>query len=441
LSASDGAGAARSGLAGAARSDPAVLVVGGGVVGLFCAYFLRQRGATVTVIERGEVGGPGSCSYGNTGFVGTQGSAPLAEPGVMKQGLRWLADPQSPFYIKPRLDPGLVSWLWQFRRFCNERSVQSVFGVLLAMKKRSLDILTGLCASQGLADTFTAPGITVAYKTQEAFGKACRSVPRMVALGLPLRVLEPGELASLEPDAQFDISGALVNAEGAALYVPEFITEFERVLASMGVQILPETEATGFHTAGRRVTKVVTNRGEFTPAEVVIAAGAWSPVVARKLGVGLTLQPAKGYSITVKAPPNGPRRPVILSEGKVAVMPLGDRLRFGGTLELSGLDATVSPRRLDGIRRIVSSYLPHLEETPTIETWSGLRPCTPDSVPFAGRAGRYANVSVTCGHGYIGMGLAPGTGEMIAQIIAGEQPDADPGPYRLDRFKRRERRR
>jgi D-amino-acid dehydrogenase len=414
-----------------------VLVVGGGVVGLFCAYFLRQRGATVTVIERGEIGGPGSCSYGNTGFVGTQGSAPLAEPGVMTQGLRWLADPQSPFYIKPRLDPELLAWLWHFRRFCNERSVQSVFRVLLAATKRSLEILTGLCATGSLADTFTAPGITVAYKTPQAFGKACRSVPRMVALGLPLRVLEPGELAALEPDTRFDICGALVNSEGAALYVPEFITEFARTLTGLGVEILPETEATGFQVAGRRVTKVVTDRGEFTPAEVVIAAGAWSPVVARKLGIGLTLQPAKGYSITVKAPPNGPRRPVILSEGKVAVMPLGDRLRFGGTLELSGLDAAVSPRRVDGIRRIVSSYLPDLEDTPTIETWSGFRPCTPDSVPFVGRAERFGNVSVTCGHGYIGMGLAPGTGEMIAQIIAGEATDDDLGPFRLDRFKRR----
>jgi D-amino-acid dehydrogenase len=189
------------------------------------------------------------------------------------------------------------------------------------------------------------------------------------------------------------------------------------------------------------VTKVITTRGEFTPAEVVVAAGAWSPAVARMLGIGLTLQPAKGYSLTVKAPANGPRLPVILSEGKVAVMPLGDRLRFGGTLELSGLDAAVSPRRVDGIRRIVGSYLPHLESTPTVETWSGFRPCTPDSVPFVGRAERFGNVCVTCGHGYIGMGLAPGTGEMIAQITAGKQPDADPEPFRLDRFKRRGRRR
>lgn len=421
-----------------------MLVVGGGVVGLFCAYFLRQRGATVTVIERGEVGGPGSCSYGNTGFVGTQGSAPLAEPGVLTQGLRWLADPQSPFYIKPRLDAGLVSWLWHFRRFCNERSAQDVFRVLLAMKQRSLEILTSLCSSGSLAPTFTAPGIVVACKTPEGFEKACRSVPQAVALGVPLRILEPGELAALEPEARFDISGALINAEGAALHVPEFVTGFASVLRAMGVQILPGTEATGFEVAAgqakSQVTKVLTTRGEFAPAEVVVAAGAWSPAAARKLGIGLVMQPAKGYSITVKMPPGAPRLPVILSEGKVAVMPLGDRLRFGGTLELSGLDDAVSQRRLDGIRQTVSRYLPDLEHTEPVETWSGLRPCTPDSVPFIGRAERFGNVSIACGHGYIGMGLAPGTGELIAQIIADEQPGTDPGPFRVDRFTSRSRR-
>ena len=422
------------------RSDPDVLVVGGGVVGLFCAYYLRRSGATVAVVERGAIGGPGSCSYGNIGFVGTQGSAPLAEPGMLTEGLRWPADPESPFSVRPRLDAGLLSWLWHFRRFCNEPAAQAAFRVLLAMKQRSLDILTGLCASGRLAPTFTAPGIVVACKTPEGFEKACRAVPRAVALGVPLRVLEPGELAVLEPDAEFDICGALINTEGAALHVPDFIREFARTLASLGVEFYPDTEAVGFEVAGRQVAKVITTRGDFAPREVVVAAGAWSVACARKLGVGLTMQPARGYAITVKAPRGGPRRPVALSEGKVSLLPRGDRLRFGGTLELSGMNGAVSGRRVDGIRRTVSAYLPRLETTQTLETWSGLRPCTPDSLPFIGRAERYGNLSVACGHGSIGMGLAPASGELIAQIIAGEQPDTDPAPFRVGRFGNRGRR-
>jgi D-amino-acid dehydrogenase len=421
------------------RLDPDVLVIGGGVVGLFCAYYLRSSGATVAVVERGSVGGPQSCSYGNTGFVGTQGAAPLNEPGVLSQGMRWLLDSQSPFYIKPRLDRELASWLWHFRRACNEEDFKAGFGVLLEMKRQSLQILRELCGSGDLAATFTEPGMVVAFRTPQGFEKACRAVQATVANGVPLRVLDTGELSALEPDTEFDICGALFNPEGAYLHVPEFVVEFARVLADRGVQIQEQAEVTGFDVVGRSVARVRTTRGDFRPGEVVIAAGIWSAECARKLAIGLKIQAAKGYSVTIAAPPSAPRLPILLSEGKVAVVPLGDRLRFGGTLELAGLDATVSQRRLDGIRRTVRAYLPGLEETETIEVWSGFRPCTPDSIPFLGRADPYRNLSVASGHGYVGMGLAPVGGRLIAQIIAGQQPDMDLAPFRIGRFDGRSR--
>jgi D-amino-acid dehydrogenase len=417
-----------------ARPDPDVLVIGGGAVGLFCAYYLRLAGATVTVVERGPVGGPQSCSSGNTGFVGTQGAVPLAEPGVVAQGLRWLLNPESPFYIKPRLDPGLLRWLWHFRKACNPRDAAAGFAVLVEMKKRSLDILRELCASGSLAAAFAMPGMVLAFKTAEGFDKACRSVPQAVASGVPLRVLDADELRALEPAAEFDIHGALYNADGAYLRVPEFLTGFAALLASMGVELHEGAEVTGFETVGGTVTRVRTTRAQLTPGEVVIAAGAWSAQCARKLGVPLALQPAKGYSITVTMPPNGPRRPVILGEGKVALAPLGDRLRLGGTLELSGMDRAVSGRRVAGILRTAREYLPDLQETGTIEVWSGLRPCLPDGLPAIGRAGRYRNVTISCGHGHIGMGLAPASGKLVAQIAGGEKPDTDLTPFRPGRY-------
>ncbi len=417
-----------------ARHDPDVLVIGGGVVGLFCAYYLRRSGAGVAVAERGPVGGPQSCSYGNTGFVGTQGAAPLAEPGVLGQGLRWLLNPESPFYIRPRLDAGLLRWLWHFRRACNPGDAQACYRVLLDMKKRSLPILRELCAAGGLAGTLTVPGMVVAFKTPQGFEKACRAVPAAVAGGVPLRQLSPAELRALEPDAEFDICGALYNEEGAAVRVPDFVVELGRKLTALGVQVHPHAGVTDFEVTGHAVSRVRTALGDFRPGEVVIAAGAWSAECARKLGVRLQLQPAKGYSITVTAPRNAPRRPVLLAEGKVALMPLGDRLRFGGTLELTGLDAGISRRRVHGIRRAVRSYLPELEATETIEVWSGLRPCTPDSLPLLGRAGPYRNVWVASGHGYIGMGLAPVSGKLLAQLVAGEQPDMDLAPFQVGRY-------
>lgn len=415
------------------RHDPDVLVIGGGVVGLFSAYYLRLAGSSVAVVERGQVGGPQSCSYGNNGFVGTHGAAPLAEPGVVAQGLRWLLNPESPLYIKPRWDGELLRWLWYFRRACNDRDAAASFGVLVEMKKRSLAILRELCASGSLASTFTARGMVLAFKTPQAFEKACRSVPQAVAHGVPLRILGSGELRALEPDVDFDICGALYNEEGAYLHTPGFVVEFVRMLRGLGVEIHEQAEVVGFEVADRSVEQVRTTRGDFRPGEVVIAAGSWSAECARKLDVGLVLQPAKGYSITVKTPRNAPRLPLLLSEGRVALTPLGDRLRFGGTLELSGMDSAVSRRRVEGILRTVQAYLPRLESTDTLEIWSGLRPCTPDGLPFIGRAEPYRNLSIACGHGHIGMGLAPAGGRLVAQIVAGEQADMDLAPCRIGR--------
>lgn len=425
-------------------SHPQVLVVGAGVAGLFCAYYLRLAGADVTVLDRGEIGGEQSCSARNTGFVGTQGAAPLAEPGVLRQGIKWLASQQSPLAIRPRPSPALVSWLWQFRKLCNEADARKSFCLLLDLKRRSLDILRELCAAGDLAASFTNPGMIVAFKTEQGFAKACQSIPAAVERGVPLRVLDAGELGELLPGVEFDIRGALFNAEGAALEVPRFLTAFAAALAAMGVRFAPRVQVTGFKVAasgagGREIRVVRTSSGDFAADEVVIAAGAWSARCAAMLGVGLMLQPAKGYTVTIPAPPAAPRLPVLLSEGKVALMPLGDRVRFGGTLELAGLRTSVSRKRVDGIVATVRSYLPGLAiggagAQAQQEVWSGLRPCTPDSLPYLGRVSRYQNLSVACGHGYIGMGLAPATGKLVAQIVTGAPADVDPAPFRVGRF-------
>ncbi|MFI6041547.1 NAD(P)/FAD-dependent oxidoreductase [Nocardia sp. NPDC051321] len=415
------------------RGDPDVVVVGGGVAGLFCAYHLRRAGASVTVLERGALGGPQSCSYGNTGFVGTHGAAPLAEPGMRSLRSLGMLSADAPFYVKPSADRELLRWLRLFGRSCTPAAAAAGFRTLIGMKKRSLEILLELCESPSIAATFESPGIVLAYKTAQGFADASRAVSRTVANGVPLRVLGRGELEELEPKTRFDIRGALYNPDGAYLHVPEFVVEFGRVLREMGVEICEHTDLTGFEVTAGTIERLHTNRGDYRPGDVVVAAGAWSTECARMAGVGLTLQPIKGYSVTMDMPPGGPSRPVLLSEGRMAMVPLGDRLRIGGRLELTGMSTAISERRVRGMLRTVGEYLPDLAETRTRETWSGLRPCTPDGVPLIGRTG-LRNLVVAVGYGHIGMGLAPAGGELISHILAGQDPTTDPTPLQPDRF-------
>jgi len=366
--------------------DPDVLVVGGGVVGLFCAYHLSRAGARVAVLERDQVGGPQSCSAGNTGFVGTHGAAVPA---------------------------------------------------LLELKKHSLQLLRELSAAGRLAGTFAEPGMIMAYRTEREFERARREVPALVARGIPMRVLDPAELAALEPGLEFAVRGATYNEQGAYLRVPEFLRVLAAVLHDLGVQIRPDTEALDVEVAGGVVRRVRTARGDLRPRELVLAGGAWSAELAGRLGVRLPLWPVKGHAVTVPGP--APRRPVTLGAGDavLAIAPTGDGIRVGGGRELAGWDATVSPRQVDGMLRTVRDYLPGLAGAPPTEIWTGLRPATPDGVPFIGRVGRYRNLSIACGHGHTGMGLAPAGGRLLAQLLAGEPPDVDPSPFRVGRFDHR----
>jgi D-amino-acid dehydrogenase len=360
----------------------------------------------------------------------------------MAQGLRWLLDPESPFSIRPRWDRDLLAWLWLFRRACTAEAALAGSRVLLELKRHSMRILKELCdRDDSFEGCLLHGGMVVAYKTAAAFARARESVPAARRAGVPLRVLSAAELAWLDPGARFAVAGALLNEEGAYLRVPEFVGRLGTLLAQMSVAVREQTEVTGFDAASGRVLRVRTTRGDFSPREVIVAAGAWSARCVRGLGVRLPLQPAKGYSVTVRTPAGAPRLPVLLSEGKVAIAPLGETIRFGGTLELSGLSAAglntgVSRRRVAGIERTVRSYLPQLGPTETVAEWSGLRSCAPDGLPLAGRVPRYRNLWVCCGHSHVGLGLAPATGLLMARLISGGPPGIDSAPLRVDRFGR-----
>ncbi|HEV2888009.1 MAG TPA: FAD-dependent oxidoreductase, partial [Jatrophihabitans sp.] len=381
--------------------EPAVLVIGGGVAGLWCAYFLRLAGHTVTVLDRNAVGDPVACSYGNTGFV-ANGGVPLAGPAVLRQGLWSVLRPDDRLALPPTLDRRRLHWLWQLYLAGRPEQVQRSAASMMEFKRRSLEILHELRVSDQPHPDFTATGVVQAYKSADGFARARRALPRAVASGIRLRVLEPDELRALEPDTEFDIAGALYNEGGGFLRVPDFVVSMARTLAGMGVEMVEGCTIDGFEVSGRTVTGLRTSLGDFRPREIVVAAGSWSAMLARMLDVDLELQPVRGYTITVRRPDNGPRGLVLLVEGTVAVRPFHDQLRYGGDMVLAGMNTSIARRRVARVLRTVHAHLPAMQRTETVQVWAGLRPCTPDSLPFIGRAPAYDNVTVAAGHGHNG---------------------------------------
>ena len=195
-------------------------------------------------------------------------------------------------------------------------------------------------------------------------------------------------------------------------------------------------EVLGFETSGRKVTNVITTRGSISVGEIVLAGGCWSADLARELKIKLLIEPAKGYSVTFKRPAGWPSIPVVMAEARVVLTPMVDMLRFAGTLELAGFDMSINKQRLYAILEAVSAYFPDIDTDTLelVEIWRGLRPCSPDGLPYIARPRLYDNLIISTGHGMLGISLAPITGKIVAQLTSHQTPDMDIEALRIERF-------
>jgi len=410
-----------------------VLIIGGGVIGVCAAYFLAEQGRSVTLLDKNEI--CSGSSYGNAGLIAIDHAIPMPAPGVLTQGLRWLLDSSSPFYIKPRLDPDLIRWLWLFRGACKAEKVQRAIPILLTLGRTSLDLYDQLHARHALDDAYQRSGRLFLYRTQSGLDHAIEDVQLLRKFGVEGQALDAAAVGEMFPRALPSVIGG-VYYENYAHFVPHrFVRELARVAETLGARIRTKTEVLGFNVSGKRISKVKTTRGEFEAEEVVLAAGAWSAPLARMLGLRLPVQPGKGYSITAKRPPDYPELPVQLSDDMVAVTPMGEFLRFSSTLEMSGLDMSINQRRIEASRRAMRVYLSGAEELEELELWRGFRPMSPDDFPFIGRSNSLHNLTLATGHGSLGMTQGPITGKLVAQIIAGHEPDMDLTPFSPERFR------
>lgn len=408
---------------------PDVIVVGGGVVGVSCAHFLAERGRSVVVLDSGEIGS--GCSYGNAGLVVPSHSIPMAAPGVLSKGLRWMLDPESPFYVKFRWDRELWSWLWRFRAACSEDAARRAIPLLRDLSLASVRLYDELA---GPDCHYGRRGLVLVYRTPRGLEEGRHEAELLRGHGLESKLLEEPALRALVPQLRPGLQGGIHFPGDAHLHPAMFVESLARRAEAKGVVFRPRTEVLGFERSGRRIGTLRTTKGDFRADQVVLAAGSWSPALGRDLGVGLPIQPAKGYSLTFRSPSWSPEVPLLLMEAKVGVTPMGPVLRFAGTLELAGMDFSINERRVAAIRRGASEFLEGTESLELLEVWRGMRPCTPDGLPIVGRPARLENLVIATGHAMVGVSLGPVTGKLVAEIVQGERPSIDVAALSPSRF-------
>lgn len=413
-----------------------VLVVGGGVIGLCTAYYARQEGYDVTVLERGQADHD-SCSLGNAGMIVPSHFVPLAAPGMIAYGLRAMWNPESPFAIRPRFDGDLARWGRLFAGAANAGHVARSAPLLRDLNLAGRRCYEDLAARFGDVFGLTKRGLLMLCKTERALHEEAQAAQKACGLGLPATVLTPQETAELDPGVRMDIAGAVHFPQDCHLTPQAFTARLTEALAADGVELRWGTDVTGWRATDGRIEAAQTTQGDMTADEYVLAGGSWSPQTVRGLGLRLPIQAGKGYSITLPQPRQQPRLCSIFTEARVAVTPMGSALRFAGTMEITGLDLSVNRRRVGGILKAIPQYFPDFrpEDFRDLPVWSGLRPCSPDGLPYVGRFGRYANLSAATGHAMMGMSLGPITGRLMADILAGRPTDIDIAALRPDRYR------
>jgi len=409
-----------------------IIVIGGGVIGVCIAYYLTAEKYDVTLVEKNQI--CSGSSHGNAGLISCANPIPMAEPGVIKKGLRWMLDAEGPFFIKPRLDPALLRWVLGFRAACREKPMRRAIDVTLAMRRISKQLSAELSAEDKLSFGWQHKGRMLVYQNNDSLKDGIETLNLLNQYGVSGKILDSEGVRALDPNIQPSVVGGIYYPDYEHVLPERYVNGMARIAEDRGAALKTDTEVIGFETAAKRITKVVTTRGDYSPDQIVLAAGSWSPVIAKDLGLRVPIQPAKGYSITVKRTPGCSEIPLSLADHKVAVTPMGEQLRFSSNLELVGYDASINRRRITAARRAVNLYLAGIDELELIRIWSGFRPNTPDTLPIIERNGTYANLILATGHDMLGMTHSLITGKLVSEIVGGRKPSVDLEPFRLSRF-------
>ncbi len=415
-------------------------IIGGGLIGLFSAYYLKKNGHEVVIIEQSS--GQDGCSYGNAGMVVPSHFIPLAVPGMIEKGIRWMFDSESPFYVKPRLNLDLLSWGMKFYKAANKKQVEMAMPALRDISLLSKALYQELAQKEGFDFSFEEKGLMMLCKNEHTLEEEVEVAEKANQLGIRAKVLSLEELHQLEPEVRPEVAGAVFYEGDAHLYPNLLLAKIKEYLLQNGVEFLYHSEVLGVTISENKVESLAVKKEDgiknIAIDSLVIATGSWSQAMAKQLGINMPMQAGKGYSITVEQKEGKKLNiPSILLEARVAITPMSERLiRFGGTMEIGGINDHINMNRVKGIIKSVPNFFPdyRLEMPQKEEVWYGLRPCSPDGLPYIGRASRLSNVVIATGHAMMGLSLAPGTGHLVQQLVDNQATSLDLKLYNPERY-------
>jgi D-amino-acid dehydrogenase len=391
-----------------------VTIIGGGIIGLCCAYYLQQAGFSIIVID--EDASPKGCSYGNAGMIVPSHFTPLASPGMISKGFQWMLNKHSPFYIKPRLSFDLLQWLWTFYRVAGKDHVVASAPLLRDLHWEGRDFFLNLTRQPGFDFRFEQRGILMLYKTAEAEKEELENAEKAESLHIQANVLTRSQIEQLDPAAKINVRGG-VHYPGDAHFNPELMmSQLSQHLLSSGVEFI-RGRAIDIRDDKHRSMISLSSGETLSSLKSIVCCGMQSAALLKQLKFPILLQDGKGYSMMYSNKPERPAVPSILIEPRVAITPMGDLIRVAGTFEMSGMDNKIKQHKVNSILRAVTSFYPDWHPGTGSPVWFGYRPCTPDGLPYIGWMKPGSSVLLATGHAMMGMSLAPATGRIIRDLM------------------------
>ena len=412
-----------------------VVVIGGGIIGLSSAYYLQQSGHRVTVIDKGDF--LDNCSYGNAGYVCPSHFIPLATPGIVWKGLKWMLNSRSPFYVRPSLNSSLIDWGLKFIKSATNKKVEAAAVPLTDIALLSQQEYRTWSALPDFDFAYEQKGLLEIFQTHAAAEHAKHTIEKGKELGLDAALLTYEELQKMEPETKINALGAIFFKCDSHLYPNKLMKDLREYLKKKGVQLIAHEEVKGFEKDGMKIAKVITSKDVHESEELVIATGAWSREIAAMANTRIPMMPGRGYSLTLENSKYRLHHPAILVEGRVAVTPMnGNKIRFGGTMEVVPVTAPPRYHRMEGILNSVKRFLPEFDiAMPSPDKlWYGYRPCSPDGLPYIGRINSYRNVVVATGHAMLGLSLGAGTGKLVSELVNEKEPSINISAFAVERF-------